>query len=386
MVQYGPDVTEKDIMENMNDLKEKLPELKYLQIDDGYQAYMGDWLNCCDKFVDMEKLCARIKNEGFEPAIWVAPFIAEADSEVFREHPDWFVKDENGAPLSSADVSFGGWRRGPWYMLDGTHPEAQAWLRHVFHVMREEWGCKYFKLDANMWGALPFGYRYDSEATAVEAYRRGMKAVREGAGPDSFLLGCNAPMWPSIGEVHGMRVTNDIYPNWDDIRGVSRSGFLRCWQNNRLWINDPDCIILEGSQNDVPGPDGTIRQEFERVPKEESEFHAAYILVMGGMVLSGDRIANIGDEHLAMIRKILEETGTAAAFEDPDCRVGRICKADKEILCLFNPTEEPLELGVDLEEEVRLEDYWTGKEEGMHKGRYMIQIAPHHARVLLQKR
>ena len=75
-------------------------------------------------------------------------------------------------------------------MLDGTNPAARQYLTHVFKTMREEWGVKYFKLDANMWGALPFGQRFEKNRTCVEAYRIGMKAILEGAGSDSFLLGC----------------------------------------------------------------------------------------------------------------------------------------------------------------------------------------------------
>jgi alpha-galactosidase len=94
----------------------------------------------------------QIRDRGFEPAIWVAPFIAEEGSHLFKEHPGWFVKDETGQPLRADRVTFGGWRRGPWYALDGTHPDAQAHLERVFTTMRNEWGCTYFKLDANFWG------------------------------------------------------------------------------------------------------------------------------------------------------------------------------------------------------------------------------------------
>ncbi|NIP98251.1 MAG: alpha-galactosidase, partial [Akkermansiaceae bacterium] len=73
------------------------------------------------------------------------------------------------------------------YMLDGTHPGARDYLRHVFRTMREEWQCRYFKLDANMWGALPFGRRHDPQATRVDAYRAGMQAIRDGAGEGSFI-------------------------------------------------------------------------------------------------------------------------------------------------------------------------------------------------------
>ena len=196
---YGPDVTERDIEENMKAMKEKLPFLRFVQIDDGYQAHMGDWLIPHPNFPGgVKELCGKIRKMGLEPALWAAPFIAEEESELFRRHPDWFVRDEAGKPLSSAQYSFGGWRSGPWYMLDGSHPDACEYLCHVFRTMREEWGCAYFKLDANLWGCMPGGRRFNPGMTRTEAYRQGMDAIRRGAGPDAVILGCNAPLWPSL--------------------------------------------------------------------------------------------------------------------------------------------------------------------------------------------
>ncbi|MGL6173095.1 MAG: TIM-barrel domain-containing protein, partial [Cellulosilyticaceae bacterium] len=91
---YGPDVTQEDIYENMKSLQKNIPQFKYIQIDDGYQAYMGDYLTAADTFKHLPELIKQIKEQGFEPAIWVAPFIAEADSAIFKEHPEYFVKDE----------------------------------------------------------------------------------------------------------------------------------------------------------------------------------------------------------------------------------------------------------------------------------------------------
>src|SRR5438874_7859348 len=45
---------------------------------------------------------------------------------------------------------------------------------------------------------------HDPQATRVEAYRRGMQAIRRGAG-NAFILGCNHPLWPSLGLIHGSR-------------------------------------------------------------------------------------------------------------------------------------------------------------------------------------
>jgi alpha-galactosidase len=100
-----------------------------------------------------------IRRRGFEPAIWVAPFIAQANSHVFQRHPDWFIKRADGTPLPSSEVTFGGWRFEPWYAVDGTHPETQKHLESLFRTMRREWGCTYFKLDANFWGAMQGGRR-----------------------------------------------------------------------------------------------------------------------------------------------------------------------------------------------------------------------------------
>ena len=122
----------------------------------------------------------QIRERGFEPAIWVAPFVAEEKSNVFQQHPDWFVKDADGKPLRSDRVTFGGWRRGPWYVLDGTHPEVQQHFEKFFRMMKRDWGCTYFKLDANFWGAIHGGRFYDPRATRIEAYRRGMQAILRG--------------------------------------------------------------------------------------------------------------------------------------------------------------------------------------------------------------
>lgn len=141
----GPDISENDIFENLKVIKEKTPELKYIQIDDGFQPFMGDWLETSSKFNrPMKEICNDIKKAGFEPAIWLAPFIASPKSRLFKEHPDYFIKDENGNPLCSGDVTFGGWRDGPWYMIDGTNPNALKYIYNVVHEIYQNWNVRYF--------------------------------------------------------------------------------------------------------------------------------------------------------------------------------------------------------------------------------------------------
>ncbi|PZE21139.1 alpha-galactosidase [Paenibacillus xerothermodurans] len=380
---FGPGVTEQNIFDNLDAIAEQAPDLRYIQIDDGYQACMGDWLIPGSSFSDMEKLCRAIKDKGFEPAIWVAPFIAERESALFREHPDWFIHDETGEPLPSSRFSFGGWRRGPWYMLDGTHPDARAYLVDVFRTMREKWGCKYFKLDANMWGALPGGVRYLKHATKVDAYRMGMKAVLEGAGADSFLLGCNAPMWPSLGTVHGMRVTGDISRKWAKFKELAREGFSRNWQHNRLWVNDPDCIVLENRNIKLIDPDGTVRRGLSSITQDEFMFHAAYIYASGGMILSGDDVSTMSEHNIHIIKRVLETANAAAQFDDDSFRIGRIRAHGKQIVCVFNWDDDAATIEVPLAAGGRCTDFWSGEDLGTHAQSITLSaMPPHSARMI----
>ena len=90
---------------------------------------------------------------------------------------DWVVKVQDFATfrpkLKQLALIF--WE--PWYALDGTHPEVQRHFETLFRTMRRGWGCTYFKLDANFWGAIQGGRFHDPRATRIEAYRRGMRAI-----------------------------------------------------------------------------------------------------------------------------------------------------------------------------------------------------------------
>jgi alpha-galactosidase len=362
---FGPRVTAQQVLDNLDVIAKQFPALKYVQIDDGYQSAMGDWLDTGAAFGgDVRAVLDQIRRRGFEPAIWVAPFVAEEGSKLFQQHRDWFIRDAGNAPLRSDRVTFGGWRRGPWYALDGTHPDAQRHLEQVFRTMRREWGCTYFKLDANFWGAMHGGRFHDPRATRIEAYRRGMAAILRGAG-DAFVLGCNHPIWASIGTVHGSRSSNDIKRSWDRVMTTARQNLSRNWQNGRLWWNDPDAVVLSQELNDV-----------------ECQFHATAIYASGGMVLSGDDLTTLPPARAAMLRKLLPPTGVAAEFEDADLRVGTVRLPNARMSCLFNWDDTPATIAVRVGRAASVTDYWTDRALGRHDGSLSIELPPRSARLL----
>src|SRR5205085_3371070 len=108
---FGPRVKASQVLANLDAVAAHGPPLRYVQIDDGYQPAMGDWLDTGPGFGGGARdVLRQIKDKGFEPAIWVAPFIAEKGSKLFGQHPDWFMKDADGQPLGADRVTFPGWR------------------------------------------------------------------------------------------------------------------------------------------------------------------------------------------------------------------------------------------------------------------------------------
>jgi alpha-galactosidase len=364
---FGPRVTAQQVLENLDVMVRELPQLRYVQVDDGYQAAMGDWLETGNAFGgNVVTVLKEIRQRGLEPAIWVAPFIAEPGSRLVAQHPEWFIRGSDDKPLASNAVTFGGWRHAPWYVLDGTHPEVREHLRMVFSIMRREWGCSYFKLDANFWGAIHGGRFHDPNATRIQAYRQGMEAIREGAG-DSFILGCNHPIWPSFGLIDGSRSSADIKRSWTTFRSVARQTLNRNWQNGRLWWNDPDAVLLTGDLSD---------QEFQ--------FHATVVYASGGMVLSGDDLTKLSQERQAILRRLLPPAGIAAEFEDAELRVGRITLRDQLKVCLFNWNDAPATISFSIPGSHQISDFWTGVDLGRHNNSFAVNdMSPHSARLLV---
>jgi alpha-galactosidase len=364
---FGAEATPEQVVRNAAWIATNAPALKVIQIDDGYQPAMGDWFAPGTTFGGgVRDVMEQIRRRGLMPGIWVAPFVASAGSQLFRQHPDWFIAADDGRPILSDANWREAWRQGPWYTLDGTHPGAQKYLEDTFRRMREEWGCRYFKLDANSWGCAP-GKHHDPNATRVEAFRRGMEAVLRGAGPDSFILGTNSPMWPSLGLIHGNRSGGDILSGeWKYIKWTSRMNLMRGWQNNRLWWNDPDCLML-----------GTNR------PANETIFHATTVRLTGGMLISSDDLPALTEGQRAILMKLLPPTGVEAQFADTaldftgnalECGVARY--HDRQEIALLNWTEQSKEIPFHLDEPCEVVDFWTDEKLGTLHGNIKLPALP----------
>src|SRR5262249_53291646 len=120
---YFTAVTEDDIVENLGAIGEQALPVDVVQIDDGWQSEVGDWLTYSEKFPSFSGLVKRIRDDGRRAGIWVAPFLVAARSETATKHPEWLIQNADGEPV---DAGYN-WRT-PLFALDATHPEVRQYL------------------------------------------------------------------------------------------------------------------------------------------------------------------------------------------------------------------------------------------------------------------
>jgi alpha-galactosidase len=259
-------VTEDDLLRNLEALvaaRDELP-IEMVQLDDGYQRAVGDWLETNEKFPrGIDAVAQEIRAAGFVPGLWTAPFCAVEASRFFAEHRDWLLRGDKGPQRG---LHHPGWSRdGAVYILDASRPEVPGHLEALCRELVER-GFRFLKLDFLYVGAMQ-AVAHDASLGRAERLRRGLDALRRGAGEEVFLLGCGCPLGAAVGVVDGMRIGPDVAPTWTlaaeaavpgleeslpATRSAVRSILARVWMHRRLWVNDPDGVGDRGQRRGTP--------------------------------------------------------------------------------------------------------------------------------------
>jgi alpha-galactosidase len=115
-------------------LRPRLP-LGLIQLDDGYQADAGNWLERNAKFPSrMDEISARIRKAGFTPGVWISPFLIETRSRIALDHPDWLALRAEGV-MSNVKLA---WVR-ETRSLDVTRPRVLEHIRRIIRTAVREW-------------------------------------------------------------------------------------------------------------------------------------------------------------------------------------------------------------------------------------------------------
>src|SRR6266511_1025879 len=73
--QYFTGVTEADVIENVEAIAKLDLPVDVVQIDDGWEAEIGDWLMPSGRFGSLPGIVDRIRDTGRRAGIWLAPFL-----------------------------------------------------------------------------------------------------------------------------------------------------------------------------------------------------------------------------------------------------------------------------------------------------------------------
>ncbi len=302
--QYYQDISAETIYQNLEILKKRKDDLplQLIQIDDGYQKEVGDWLTFRAGFPDgMNPVAQEIRRNGFTPGVWLAPFIMHRKSDLFHAHPDWILRKRNGKPVNAGFVwnSLG-------TALDLTHPDAMQYVRDVIHTAVQDWDFPYLKLDFLYAAALPGHYQNETK-TRAQVLREGLEVIRESAGKRTYLVGCGLPLGSAVGIVDSMRIGPDVSGSWKpkffkiafpfkeepsmpSARNSLRNVLTRANLHDRWWVNDPDCVL--------------VRDQSELTLAEVQTLSTAIGMSGGSMIFSDDLTA-LSEERLRMAAGLL---------------------------------------------------------------------------------
>lgn len=248
--QHYTHISEEIILGNAAAFADHQLPIQYFQTDDGYQTKVGDWLSIKPTFPNgMQYIAEQVKAHGFTPGLWLAPFIAEKDSALLRQHPDWLLRNADGQPVRAGySPGWSGW----FYALDIYQPEFRAYLKEVFDTVVKTWGFGLLKLDF-LYAACIVPQRGKSRGQVMY---EAMQWLRELSGGVP-LLGCGVPLGSAFGLVDYCRIGADIHLRWEHgllhwLRNrervstvLSLRSTLSRWALSGLaFWNDPDVFLL----------------------------------------------------------------------------------------------------------------------------------------------
>lgn len=323
----------------------------------------------------MKATADHIKSRGMTPGIWFIPFAGTLTDPWFADKQDLFVHDTTGRVY---DSTWGG------HPLDMTNPKAQAYLREIVGRIAHEWGYTYFKMDGLYTGlavrqnyvndkykeetykpdkdkpAEPASFGdavfFNPDKTNVEAYRDGMKLIRDAAGKDVFFLGCNMAQnmrmfGASFGLFDAMRVGPDNKGNWASWVRSPVAGSREYFLNGRIWYNDPDPQYVRAgtSKDTVEEPNAAAKgTNAAGLTTEEAKTIASWHTISGGLNTMSDWLPDLPAERLSILRRTMPSHGKTARpvdyFENDPPRVWVVndekSSARRDVIALFNWSDQ----------------------------------------------
>lgn len=296
---YFQDISEDIILRDLNGLDFAKDEVSVFQIDDGYEPFVGDWLDPNPKKFPhgMKYIADKVHEKGYKAGLWLAPFSCQKTSRIAKEHPDWLLKDPSGKPYLGV-MSWGG-----AYILDIYNHEVRQYLTDVFHTVLDTWGFDMVKLD----------FLYSQCVLPRDGKSRGeimhdaLVLLRSLVG-DKILLGCGVPMTPSFGFVDACRISCDVDLSYKDkiynriqvsnemlgAQHAINNSIFRRHLNGRAFMSDPDVFFL--------------RNDNLKFTHEQKLLLAEINNLCGNVLFVSDNAGDYDNEQKELLKKFFKKT------------------------------------------------------------------------------
>lgn len=381
---YYRGVSEGAILRDLKYISSMGYPLDYFQVDDGYQKHIGEWLETNERFPHgLKWLAQKIKEYGYKPGLWLAPFLMAERAKAFREHPDWILR-RKGKMVRGAFNPY-------WHKTDGKiyalNVEKEDVLKFIENILQQlvSYGFEYIKADFLYAGAMAGDY--SGQKNRAEIYRNAIKRMRDAIGKDALLLGCGAPMEPAMDLFDLMRVGPDVAINWNPkpwerigaklfrlpnvpcILNAARNPIHRWWLND-VWINDPDVIVLR-----------------KPMTLHEARFLSTIVFLSGGQVFFSEPLSNLTSNRREILWKVLPPSEIAAYPLDycNELPEKLFLNDGKHLLvALLNWSRKEREMSFELSE-IGVDggfffEFWNGELFGFHDS-ISVKVPPHGVKV-----
>ena len=286
---YYQNINEEIILRDLEGLDSRF---NLFQIDDGYETFVGDWLDIDkNKFPNgFEAIVKKIHEKGYKAGIWLAPFVAEEKSKLFREHKELFKRDKQNNLVKAG----GNWSG--FYLLDMDNKDTLAYIEKCLRYYIDL-GFDFFKLDFLYAVTLP-RYYDKTKAMATEKAYKFVRDILE----NKLILGCGAIPSTSSSYFDYLRVGPDVSLKFDDVwfmrfahreristKVTLQNTIYRSIFNKHLFYNDPDVFLL--------------REENIELNNKQKEALLTINALFGSVLMTSDNIATYNDKT----KEILED-------------------------------------------------------------------------------
>ena len=391
---YHTDINEASMLAELDAEATKLKRYgwTHFALDAGWERMKGDWEANPEKFPHGMKFIAdEIHKRGMTASLWIDPFTVDKNAPIAKEHPEWLVKP-GGAGLMIV---------GDKLILDPTAPGAEDYIRGLARKICGEWGFDgLVEADFVYHFLLAEGY-HDKSVTKIEAFRKGMLALKEGAGEGKFIMSMT-PQPVNGAIVNGIRTGHDCDPvwrggghmgNWGAVDTLSDA--VRKWYlASHLYIADQDCVFFDHD---------SVRKRWNLGDKpgltwEQSVAWATGAAMTGGAVKIGLPFSELNEKEVDVLRRLLPSPGRAArpvdVFQQGEPRVWHLpLKNDAgawDIVGVFNWDDKAeavisvpfASLALGTSTYYTVYDFWPQQYLGTAKGQLEVRVPPGGVRLL----